>query len=155
MVDGGGVKAETPGRPLSRERVLENLGVFFAQLPAEIEPFIEELLVPYLLTNSEHALPLEALLKQIHKIRDWRLSDYLKKVVRDCSLFSASIGAFRAQVVRRDEQAALQAVIDDPNEFIARGKLLKGGGSATVASIELDGRACLSSATTSRIRCIG
>ena len=46
VVDGGGVKAETPGRPLSRERVLENLGVFFAQLPAEIEPFIEELLVP-------------------------------------------------------------------------------------------------------------
>ncbi|HAG17753.1 MAG TPA: serine/threonine protein kinase, partial [Pseudomonas sp.] len=45
VVDGGGVKAETPGRPLSRERVLENLGVFFAQLPAEIEPFIEELLV--------------------------------------------------------------------------------------------------------------
>ena len=83
------------------------------------------------------------MLQQVHKVRDWRLSDYLKKVVRDCSLFSASIGAFRAQVVRRDEQAALQAVIDDPNEFIARGKLLKGGGSATVASIELDGRALL------------
>ena len=143
VVDGGGVKAETPGEPLSRERVLENLGVFFAQLPAEIEPFIEELLVHYLLANSEHALPLEALLKEVHKTRARRLNDYLKKTVRDCSLFSARIGAFGAQVVRRDEQAALQVVIDDPNEFIARGKLLKGGGSATVASIELDDRALL------------
>ncbi len=143
VVDGGGVKAETPGEPLSRERVLENLGVFFAQLPAEIEPFIEELLVHYLLANSEHALPLEALLKEVHKTRAWRLNDYLKKTVRDCSLFSARIGAFGAQVVRREEQAALQSVIDDPNAYIVRGKLLKGGGSATVARIELDDRALL------------
>ncbi|QTF56531.1 lipopolysaccharide kinase InaA family protein [Stutzerimonas frequens] len=143
VVDGGGVKAETPGRPLSRESVLENLGVFFAQLPADIDPFIEELLVHYLLANSEHALPLEALLKQVHKTRAWRLNDYLKKVARDCSLFSARIGAFGAQVVRRDEQAALQAVIDNPNAYIVRGKLLKGGGAATVASIELGGRPLL------------
>ncbi|MEW6174500.1 MAG: lipopolysaccharide kinase InaA family protein [Pseudomonadota bacterium] len=143
VVDGGGVKAETPGRPLSRESVLENLGVFFAQLPADIDPFIEELLVHYLLANSEHALPLEALLKQVHKTRAWRLNDYLKKVARDCSLFSARIGAFGAQVVRRDEQAALQAVIDHPNAYIVRGKLLKGGGAATVASIELGGRPLL------------
>ena len=42
VVDGGGVRAETPGQPLSRERVLANLGVFFAQLPTTVEPFIEE-----------------------------------------------------------------------------------------------------------------
>lgn len=143
VVDGGGVKAETPGEPLSRERVLENLGVFFAQLPAEIEPFIEELLVHYLLANSEHALPLEALLKEVHMTRAWRLNDYLKKTVRDCSLFSARIGAFGAQVVRREKQAALQSVVDNPNAYIVRGKLLKGGGSATVARIELDERALL------------
>lgn len=143
VVDGGGVKAETPGEPLSRERVLENLGVFFAQLPAEIEPFIEELLVHYLLANSEHALPLEALLKEVHKTRAWRLNDYLKKTVRDCSLFSARIGAFGALVVRREKQAALQSVVDNPNAYIVRGKLLKGGGSATVARIELDERALL------------
>jgi len=139
VVDGGGVKAEVPGRPLSRERVLENLGVFFAQLPAELEPFIEELLVHYLLANSEHALPLEALLKDIRKIRAWRLNDYLKKVARDCSLFSARIGAFGAQVVRRDEDAGLQAVLADPDAFIAKGKLFKTGGAATVAQVDLDG----------------
>ncbi|MDH2240506.1 serine/threonine protein kinase [Pseudomonas sp. GD03909] len=143
VVDGGGVKAEAPGTPLSRERVLKNLGMFFAQLPAEIDPFIEELLVHYLLANSEHALPLEALLKDINKTRAWRLNDYLKKVARDCSLFSARSGAFGAQVVRRDEEAALQAVLADPNASIARGELLKDGGSATVASIESNGRSLL------------
>ncbi|BFN25725.1 3-deoxy-D-manno-octulosonic-acid kinase [Pseudomonas sp. SCT] len=143
VVDGGGVKAEVPGRSLSRARVLENLGVFFAQLPAELEPFIEELLVHYLLANSEHALPLEALLKEIRKTRAWRLNDYLKKVARDCSLFSARIGAFGAQVIRRDEEAGLQVVLADPDAFIAKGKLFKTGGAATVAQCELGSRALL------------
>ncbi|EQM73763.1 serine/threonine protein kinase [Pseudomonas stutzeri] len=143
VVDGGGVRAETPGQPLSRERVLANLGVFFAQLPTTVEPFIEELLVHYLLANSEHALPLEALLKELRKVRAWRLNDFLKKVARDCSLFSARIGAFGARVVRRDAQARLQNVLDDPDEFIARGHLYKTGGAATVARIEVDGQPLL------------
>lgn len=143
VVDGGGVRAETPGQPLSRERVLANLGVFFAQLPTTVEPFIEELLVHYLLANSEHALPLEALLKEVRKVRAWRLNDFLKKVARDCSLFSARIGAFSARVVRRDAQARLHNVLDDPDGFIARGHLYKTGGAATVARIEVDGQPLL------------
>ncbi|QUE75403.1 lipopolysaccharide kinase InaA family protein [Stutzerimonas stutzeri] len=143
VVDGGGVRAETPGQPLSRERVLANLGVFFAQLPPTVEPFIEELLVHYLLANSEHALPLEALLKEVRKVRAWRLNDFLKKVARDCSLFSARIGAFGARVVRRDAQARLQNVLDDPDGFIAWGHLYKTGGAATVARIEVDGQPLL------------
>lgn len=143
VVDGGGVRAETPGQPLSRERVLANLGVFFAQLPTTVEPFIEELLVHYLLANSEHALPLEALLKEVRKVRAWRLNDFLKKVARDCSLFSARIGAFGARVVRRDAQARLHNVLDDPDGFIARGHLYKTGGAATVARIEVDGQPLL------------
>ncbi|MFX6036101.1 hypothetical protein ABTE74_22195, partial [Acinetobacter baumannii] len=82
------VRAETPGQPLSRQKVLENLGVFFAQLPALLDPFLEELLVHYLLANGEHALPLEALQKEIAKVRRWRVRDLLRKVGRDCSLFS-------------------------------------------------------------------
>jgi len=143
VVDGGGVRGETPGRPLSRERVLENLGVFFAQLPAELEPFIEELLVHYLLANGEHALPLEALLKETHEVRSWRLNDYLKKAARDCSLFSAQLGAFGAQVMRREEEQHLQRLLADPDAFIAQGALYKGGGTATVARVELDGRPLL------------
>ena len=88
LIDGAGICVEEAGKPLSRQKVLENLGVFFAQLPKSLEPFIEELLVPYLMSNGEHALPLEALLKQVEKVRTWRLNDFLNKVGRDCSLFS-------------------------------------------------------------------
>ncbi|RMH83686.1 serine/threonine protein kinase [Pseudomonas sp. AOB-7] len=141
LIDGGGVRGETPGQPLSRARVLENLGVFFAQLPAELAPFTEELLIHYLLANGEHALPLEALLKEVEKVRRWRLRDYLRKVGRDCSLFAAKVGAFGLRVVRRECAAELQPLLDAPDAVLADGQALKRGGSATVARIELGGRA--------------
>lgn len=164
LIDGGGVQAETPGQPLSRQRVLENLGVFFAQLPAGLQPFIEELLVHYLLANGEHALPLEALARETARVRKWRLRDYLKKVGRDCSLFSARIGAFGLRVVCRDEDVALRPLLADPDAFLACRSdsaatagsnagavgaaaalthLYKTGGAATVARVELAGRPLL------------
>lgn len=143
LVDGGGVQAQTPGQPLSRDRVLQNLGVFFAQLPAQLEPFIEELLVYYLLANGEHALPLEALLKEVRQVRRWRLRDYLRKAGRDCSLFSARIGAFGAQVLRRAQAPVLEPLLADPDAAIASGRLCKGGGTATIAQVEREGFALL------------
>ncbi|MCU1718342.1 lipopolysaccharide kinase InaA family protein [Pseudomonas sp. 5P_3.1_Bac2] len=140
IIDGGGVQAQEPGKPLSRDLVLANLGVFFAQLPVEITPYIEELLVHYLLANGEHALPLEALLKQVAKVRKWRLRDYLRKIGRDCSLFAAKSGAFALQVVRRDEQAALAPLLADPDQTINGAQLYKTGGTATVAGVEVQGR---------------
>ena len=140
VIDGGGVQVENAGQPLSRQRVLENLGVFFAQLPAELEPFTEELLVHYLLANGEHALPLEALLREVAKVRRWRLRDYLKKVGRDCSLFAARVGAFGLCVVRREHEAELAPLLADIDRHIDAGLLYKTGGAATVARIELDGR---------------
>ncbi len=143
LIDGGGVQAEAPGQPLSRARALENLGVFFAQLPTRLEPFFEELLVHYLLANGEHALPLEALLKDVARVRRWRLRDYLQKVGRDCSLFSVRPDPRGLCVVRRDEEAALAPLLADPDAFIRAGVLLKDGGSATVAKVEVASRTLL------------
>ncbi|WPC05624.1 lipopolysaccharide kinase InaA family protein [Pseudomonas benzenivorans] len=140
LIDGGGVQAQVPGQSLSRERALENLGVLFAQLPVELEPHIEELLVHYLLVNGEHALPLEALLEQVAKVRRWRLRDYLRKAARDCSLFAAEIGAFGLCVVRREQQDALQPLLDDLDRRTELGHVYKTGGAATVARVELAGR---------------
>jgi hypothetical protein len=140
VIDGDGVQVETAGQPLSRGKVLENLGVFFAQLPAELAPFIEELLVHYLLANGEHALPLEALLKEVDKVRKWRLRDYLRKIARDCSLFAAKIGAFGLQVVRRDSQAELQPLLNNLDLLTEQGHIYKTGGAATVARVQLQGR---------------
>jgi tRNA A-37 threonylcarbamoyl transferase component Bud32 len=140
VIDGGGVQVEVAGQPLSRQRMLENLGVFFAQLPAELTPWIEELLVHYLLVNGEHALPLEALLAEVEKVRRWRLRDYLRKVARDCSLFAAKIGAFGLRVVRREEDEILQPLLQDIDSLTEQGHVYKTGGAATVARVQWQGR---------------
>lgn len=140
LIDGGGVCCETAGQPLSRARVLENLGVFFAQLPAELDPYLEELLIHYLLANGEHALPLEMLQAEIAKVRRWRLRDYLKKTARDCSLFAARISAFGLRVVRREREPELQLLLADLDARIDAGHIYKTGGAATVARVEVEGR---------------
>lgn len=140
LVDGGGVRAEKPGQPLSRERVLENLALFFAQLPAALEPFIEELLVSYLLVNNTHALPLEALLDKVRSARYQRLASYLKKVGRDCTAFSVRRGGFGLVAVRREREAQLREVLSDLDGHVAAGVALKQGGSATVARVGIQGQ---------------
>ena len=140
LIDGAGICVEDAGKPLSRQKVLENLGVFFAQLPISLEPFIEELLVHYLLSNGEHALPLEALLKQVEKVRAWRLHDFLNKTGRDCSLFSVQQGAFALRAVRREEEPAMLPVLARADALLDHGHLYKTGGAASVGKVEVDGR---------------
>ena len=143
LIDGGGVFAQTPGQPLSLDKVLANLGVLFAQLPPMPEAELEQLLVHYLLANSAHALQLELLLKEVAKVRRWRLRDYLKKVGRDCSLFSAKVGAFGLRVVRREAESELQPLLAAPDTYMQQGHQFKGGGAATVARVELNGQPLL------------
>jgi tRNA A-37 threonylcarbamoyl transferase component Bud32 len=140
LIDGAGIRIEQAGKPLSRLRVLENLGVFFAQLPKSLEPFTEELLVYYLLSNGEHGLPVEALQKQIDKVSSWRLKDYLIKVGRDCSLFSVSDGPFGLRAIRREEESAMQPVLEKADTLIDSGHLYKTGGAASVAKTQVGGR---------------
>src|SRR5690606_6535863 len=54
--------------------------------------------------------------------------------------FSVQRGAMGLQVVRRQEEAALQELLADPDAAINAGKALKLGGSSTVALVEVAGR---------------
>ncbi|KPX10066.1 lipopolysaccharide kinase InaA family protein [Pseudomonas savastanoi] len=140
LIDGAGIRAEQAGKPLSRQKVLENLGVFFAQLPRSFEPFTEELLVHYLLSNAEHGLPMEALQKQIDKVRSWRLKDFMSKTVRDCSLFSVEDCASVFRAVRREEEPAMLPVLAQADALLGKGHLYKTGGAASVGRVEISGR---------------
>lgn len=140
LIDGAGIRAEQAGTPLSRQKVLENLGVFFAQLPRSFEPFTEELLVHYLLSNAEHGLPMEALQKQIDKVRSWRLKDFMSKTVRDCSLFSVEDSASVFRAIRREEEPAMLPVLSQADALLDKGHLYKTGGAASVGRVEVDGR---------------
>lgn len=139
LIDGGGVRAEHTGKPLSRDIVLDNLALFFAQLPRTLEPFIEELLVSYLLVNDANALPVEALLSKIEAARRRRLTDYLRKIGRDCTAFSVRRDRNGLVAVRRERQAQLAALLMAPDRFVSDGVSLKQGASATVARIDVDG----------------
>ena len=136
VVDGGGVQSEQAGQPLSQEKVIANLAVFFAQLPSAFDAYLEELLIHYLMANGEHALRLENLHKQILSIRQWRVKDYLNKAGRDCSLFSVKSNLFGLRAVWRAAQDELESVVTDPDAAIATGHIYKTGGAATVARIE-------------------
>jgi len=138
LIDGGGVRAQRPGSPLSREGALDNLAVFFAQLPVAFDPFIEELLVSYLLANNAHALPVEALMSKVEAARSRRLSDYLKKIGRDCTAFSVRRSLSGLVAVRRECDTQLAALLDEPDRFVANGIFLKQGASATVAKVQLE-----------------
>ncbi|MBP1142412.1 lipopolysaccharide kinase InaA family protein [Pseudomonas syringae] len=140
LIDGAGIRAEQAGTPLSRQKVLENLGVFFAQLPRSFEPFTEELLVHYLLSNAEHGLPMEALQKQIDKVRSWRLKDFMSKTVRDCSLFSVEDSASVFRAIRREEESAMLPVLSQADALLDKGHLYKTGGAASVGRVEINGR---------------
>ncbi|WP_016704483.1 lipopolysaccharide kinase InaA family protein [Pseudomonas chlororaphis] len=140
LIDGAGICVEQAGKPLSRQKVLENLGVFFAQLPKSLEPFTEELLVHYLLNNAEHALPLEALQNQVDKVRSWRLKDFLNKIGRECTLFSVLRGPFALRAIRREEEAAMLPVLEQADVLLDRGHLYKTGGAASVGRVEVAGR---------------
>ena len=143
LIDGAGICVEQAGKPLSRDKVLENLGVFFAQLPKALEPFTEELLVHYLLSNGEHALPLEALQKQVDRVRAWRLRDWLKKVGRECTLFAVQRGAFMLRAIRREEEAAMLPVLEQADALLDQGHLYKTGGAASVGRVDVAGRTLL------------
>lgn len=140
LIDGGGIRAQLAGQPLTRAQVLQNLGVFFAQLPAELAPFIDQLLVHYRQANSAHALSAQDLHAPLAQVRRWRLRDYLNKLGRDCTLFSVQRRRAGLRIVRRDQEVALAPLLRDVDAAIAAGVSLKQGGSATVARVELDGR---------------
>jgi tRNA A-37 threonylcarbamoyl transferase component Bud32 len=148
LIDGAGIRAENPGQPLSRARTLQNLGLLFAQLPIGEEAHLETGLACYRQANpafSPAADDLARLTRHVRRTRQWRIRDLMKKTGRDCGLFCVHkqgwLGAFGFCAVRRDEAKVLSPLLEDPDAFIARGHLCKAGGTATVARVDLAGRA--------------
>jgi hypothetical protein len=136
LLDAGTLCGETPGSPLARDKVLVNLGQFFAQFPARFEPWYEELLVFYLLANGEHALPLEALLKEVAKAREQGMRQQLAQLDRESPVCAVKRGAGMLRVVLRSEEARLRAIVADPEAAIRRGVPSEAGGDVLAVRLE-------------------
>lgn len=139
-IDGGGVCAETVGQPLSLSQAIDNLGTFFAQLPVEVEAYLDELLPTYQATGPDFTLIAAQLYEPIAQKRAWRLNDFMKKVVRDCTLFSAEHKKGSQYVGWRDGAENLFPILENADAVMARGESLKQGGSATVVRVKFEGR---------------
>ena len=136
LIDAGALCRETPGTPLGQGKVLENLGLFFAQLPASFEPWFEELLVFYLLANGEHALPLEALLKKVAAARERRMRQHLPQLERDSPVCHVTRDAGLRRAVLRSEQARLRAILADAHAALRDGSPCPAGGDVLAVRLQ-------------------
>ncbi|HTN30344.1 MAG TPA: serine/threonine protein kinase [Pseudomonas sp.] len=136
LLDAGTLRSETPGSPLGRDQVLANLGQFFAQFPTRFEPWFEELLVFYLLVNGEHALPLEALLKEAAKAREQNMRRQLTRLERNSPVCALARRGGMLRAVLRSEQARLRTIVADPEAVMRSGAPSAAGGEADAALLE-------------------
>lgn len=136
LLDAGTLKNDIPGSPLGRDKVLSNLGRFFAQFPTHFEPWFEELLVFYLMANSEHALPLEALMKEVAKAREQLVRQKLADMGRESPVCAVTRSGGKQRAVLRSEEARLCAIVADPEIAVRRGEPCEAGGGVLAVRLE-------------------
>jgi tRNA A-37 threonylcarbamoyl transferase component Bud32 len=143
VIDGDALRVIACGQPLAPVLAMANLAVLLAQLPAAWDEVTAALLPAYAAGGGAAWPDLAALGDQVRQVRASRLQDILAKSVRDCTRFAVEHTFTRFRVVLREEAQRLAAVLGDPDGFIDRGRVLKDGGTCTVALAVVDGRPLL------------
>ena len=139
VIDGDAVRAVSPGQPLDEQPATRNLALLLAQLPIAWDDAWGALLEAYRAGGgrlSETAL----LKKEVARARAWRLTDFLGKTLRDCTLFAVARSASRFTAVGRGEVDRLGPLLASLDAAVAGGTLLKDGRTCTVAQVEQAGR---------------
>ncbi len=130
LIDGDGVRSDP-----SAAGQLTNLALLLAQLTPAWDGQHERLLQAY-----GRTIDTVALAAAVAVARQKRLRHFLVKTVRDCSQFAVNKTFWRFTAALRDEWPGLQPLLQDPDATMAAGKLLKDGGTCTVAAVEAAGR---------------
>jgi len=134
LIDGDAVERAVV---LSQADALKKLALFFVQLPLVLNYRLPELFSQYCDLRSWSRGDCPSKFQQLLQAqRENRQRRFLKKVFRECTQFKVEKNW--ARFVALDRQAdspELQALIDNPDDYIERGQLLKDGNSATVAKI--------------------
>jgi tRNA A-37 threonylcarbamoyl transferase component Bud32 len=136
VIDGDAIQAAS-----SNLEIMRNLALLLAQLPPVWEASARnELLSVYRVGNPAVELDAPQLAVEIASARKLRLADYLKKCLRDCSLFKVDKRPDRFIAMVRDEVELLTPLVADPDHWLDSGITLKQGRTATLAMVELGGR---------------
>jgi len=144
-IDGGGIHSRTT-EPLSEQPSIDNLALFFAQFLARYD-----VLVPAVFSDYEEARGwgqdegrLSGLQKEIARHRGLRKQAYIDKAFRDCTRFVCRSSFRRYMVCERNEYSdEMQAVLENPDKFIADGHSIKQGRTSTVALVHLQDRSLI------------
>lgn len=137
VIDGDAIEVAAAGKGLDLSALLDNLGLFFAQLTPDWDLQLEPLLAYYLGSNPVAGLELADLRASVTAQRQHRLDNFLGKTLRDCSQFAVNRRWDRFCAVLRVEQAALAPLLADPDREFGSQPLLKDGGSSTVTRTQL------------------
>ena len=129
VIDGDAVRALPTG---ASAELAANFALLLAQLPPAWEAHWTPLLAAYQ-EACGHAPDVAVLAAQVRACRAKRLDDYLAKIGRDCTLFSAHQNTRRFAVVARAYEEALAPLLADPDAAVAAGVCLKDGRTCTVA----------------------
>lgn len=140
VIDGDAIEASAAGTPLALPAVLDNLGLFFAQLTPAWDVQTEPLLALYLSVNPVPGLDCKPLLASVAAQRQQRLNNFLGKTLRDCSQFAVAACWNRFTAVLRSEQEALASLLAEPDSAFGDLPLLKDGGSSTVTQARVSNR---------------
>lgn len=122
---------------------LRNLALFLAQFPVSNDVLAPRLYEYYrqLRPGADLSDDIAVFAALLRKNRARRLNVVIKKLYRGTSANAYRRDWGHYTVYQRSlESAQLQAFLQAPEDFIARGKIIKAGRSATVALVEIDGR---------------
>ena len=141
-IDGGAVE-QTGEIPLLEKPSLSNLALFFAQLYPRFDVLIDDVFNRYMEYRGWQIAEGQLLQfeNEVRRLREIRKLDYIGKTLRDCTRFLCRKRFTRYEVCEREAYSTeLAELIMVPDRFIAAGKLLKDGNSATVALVQLSDR---------------
>ncbi len=138
VVDGGAVTAR--GAPFTEEGRVKDIASLLAQFASSGRAQIDNVINAYAeaaprIDTRRWRVRLQAAFAAALRARVRR---YVHKSMRDCSEFRVEQNLRRFTVCVRTEFPRLAAVIDDPDGFVARGRTLKDGGTATVVRAQAE-----------------
>lgn len=145
MIDGGGATVNT--RALSDHQARRNLALLMAVLFPRYDCFADDVLSAYSSARLSACAGEKTtapqwqktdFLETVLRLRKWR-ERFIRKSLRNCTRFRVeSSRRHFAAFSRQYDDASLQALMANPEAFIADGKILKSGKTNTLVIISLN-----------------
>jgi len=142
-IDGADVNVHHRGKPLSKVKSLENLGLFFSRIYPQFARLVPDAFNTYLKKRgwSKSIVPYNLLMKKMHNQYKKKEKIRLKKIYRESSAYICRKSWNHFLVYdRKYNTEAMARFLAYPDTLIAGGQLLKDGNTSTVALVQVDGK---------------